>query len=107
VLRLVALGVRHGAQGAGAQEIAETLGYLTIKSMQGLRLTPEQSRAARALLGWSREVLAKKARVHHQTIFGFESGMNCLPTTICQIRRALERAGVAFIDEGSRDLFAS
>jgi len=70
----------------------------------GLTLTPEQSRAARALLGWSREMLARKARVHHQTIGGFESGMNCLPTTTLAIRRALERAGVALIEEGSASL---
>jgi DNA-binding XRE family transcriptional regulator len=34
-------------------------------------MTPAQLRAARALLGWSREDLAKKAGVSDETIKGF------------------------------------
>jgi ribosome-binding protein aMBF1 (putative translation factor) len=62
-------------------------------------------RAARALLGWSREMLAKRAHVHHQTITGLELlGRNCEPSTIDKIRRALERTGVVFVDEGCASL---
>ena len=35
-------------------------------------LTPEQCRAARAVLGWSREDLAQKAGVSAGTVVGFE-----------------------------------
>ena len=35
-------------------------------------LTPAQLRAARALVGWSRETLAEKAGVSAQTVTGFE-----------------------------------
>jgi transcriptional regulator with XRE-family HTH domain len=63
-------------------------------------LTPAQLRAARALVGWSRETLAEKAGVSAQTVTGFELlGADSKISTLNKIRRALETAGVRFIDE--------
>ena len=79
-----------------AQHVGLSPAFAGIRSV-----TPRQIRAARAFVGWSREMLAKKARVHPQTIVWLESGNTCLPTTIYKIHRALQRAGIVFIDEGS------
>ena len=63
-------------------------------------LTPAQLRAARALVGWSRETLAEAAGVSAQTVTGFELlGADSKISTLNKIRRALEAAGVEFIDE--------
>jgi transcriptional regulator with XRE-family HTH domain len=63
-------------------------------------LTPAQLRAARALVRWSRETLAEKAGVSAQTVTGFELlGADSRISTLHKIRRALETAGVRFIDE--------
>ena len=63
-------------------------------------VTPAQLRAARALVGWSREDLANKSGVGAGTIKDFE--LNCSDPkqgTVQKWRRALEAAGVQFIDE--------
>ena len=63
-------------------------------------LTPAQLRAARALVGWSRETLAEKAGVSAQTVTGFELlGADSKISTLHKIKRALEAVGVQFIDE--------
>ena len=63
-------------------------------------LTPAQLRAARSLVGWSREMLAKKAGVSDETIKGFElRGSDPRLSTLHKWKRALEAAGVVFIDE--------
>jgi len=60
---------------------------------------PEQLRAARALIGWSREDLAKKSGVGAGTIKDFElNGSDPKQGTVQKWRRALEQAGVEFID---------
>ena len=62
--------------------------------------TPEQCRAARALLGWSQQDLANQARVGIVTVNQLENGLSQpRPATLDVIRRALETAGVEFIDE--------
>src|SRR5438552_2403956 len=65
-------------------------------------LTPAQLRAARALIGWTRDDLAKKAGVASVTVKGFEYlGADSKISTLQKMRRALETAGVQFIeDEG-------
>jgi transcriptional regulator with XRE-family HTH domain len=56
---------------------------------------PEQCRAGRALLNWSQEELAKRARVAKQTLADFERGARSpYPRTLADIRAALEAAGV-------------
>jgi predicted transcriptional regulator len=65
-------------------------------------MTPAQLRAARALLGWSREELAKKAGVSDESIKGLElRGSDPRLGTVNKWRRALEAAGVQFIDENA------
>ena len=63
-------------------------------------VTPEQCRAARGLLSWSQQDLAKNARVGVVTVHQLEAGLSQpRRSTIEVIRRALEAAGVEFIDE--------
>ena len=66
-------------------------------------LTPDQLRAARSLVKWSREDLAKKSGVAAVTIKGFELlGADSKISTLNKLRRALEGAGVEFIDDGAK-----
>jgi transcriptional regulator with XRE-family HTH domain len=66
-------------------------------------LTPDQLRAARSLVKWSRDDLAKKAGVAAVTIKGFELlGADSKISTLNKLRRALEAAGVEFIDDGAK-----
>jgi transcriptional regulator with XRE-family HTH domain len=59
----------------------------------------QQCRAARALLGWSRDQLAKASDVGPRTLMDFERGTRQPHRrTISDVRRALEEAGVTFID---------
>jgi predicted transcriptional regulator len=62
-------------------------------------LEPRQLRAARALVGWSRQTLADKSGVPRATIEQFEAGKtDPKQTTVHKLRRALERVGVVFQD---------
>ena len=52
------------------------------------------------MLGWSRDQLAKSALVAERTLVDFERGArNPLNRTLADIRRALEDAGIIFIDD--------
>ena len=63
-------------------------------------VSPEQCRAARALLDWSQEELSKKASVGIVTVRQLEAGTHePRRATLDVIRRALVDAGVEFIDE--------
>jgi len=63
-------------------------------------LTPAQLRAARALVGWSRDELAEKSGVAAETVKRFEfRGSDPKLGTVNKWRRALEAAGVEFIEE--------
>ncbi len=60
---------------------------------------PAQCRAARALLDWSQDQLAAESHVGTKTVVDFERGKRTpYPRTLEDIRRALERAGIEFID---------
>lgn len=63
-------------------------------------ITPPQSRAGRALVGWSVPDLAASAQVSADDIEQFEAEV-LLPDTACQraIRAALEAHGVLFLPE--------
>jgi transcriptional regulator with XRE-family HTH domain len=61
-------------------------------------MTPEQSRAARAWLGWSQAELAKRAGVGLSTVQDFERGQRTpIPNNIAAMRRAIETAGVLLL----------
>lgn len=62
-------------------------------------ITPAQSRAARALLDWTQEDLAKAAHLGLSTIRDFEKGRRT-PThnNLLGIKIALESAGIIFIE---------
>ena len=61
-------------------------------------ITPEQSRAARGLLNWSQDELAKAADKGRNTVRHFEAGRQ-IPSdeTLTAFRGAMEKAGVIFI----------
>ena len=62
-------------------------------------ITARQSRAARALLGWTQETLADKAQVALTGLKRRESqnGLEVFESTRDQVRRALEAAGIVFL----------
>jgi transcriptional regulator with XRE-family HTH domain len=63
-------------------------------------MTPAQCRAARGLLKWNQDELAGKASVSAVTIRNFENERSSPQrATLDVMRRALEAAGVQFIDE--------
>jgi transcriptional regulator with XRE-family HTH domain len=65
--------------------------------MAPFMMTPAQCRAARALIDWSRESLAKASRVGLRTIVDFKrSAREPREVTIAALRTALEAAGVEF-----------
>jgi transcriptional regulator with XRE-family HTH domain len=66
---------------------------------QALMLTPAQLRAARALVSWSRDALGEKSGTSPETVTGFETrGSDPKRSTMLKWRRALEAAGVEFLD---------
>jgi predicted transcriptional regulator len=63
-------------------------------------ITPAQCRAARGLIGWSQQELAKNAGVGTVAVHQLETGTSQpRRATLDVVKRALEAAGVEFIDE--------
>jgi transcriptional regulator with XRE-family HTH domain len=62
-------------------------------------ITSRQSRAARALLGWTQETLADKARISLTALKRLESdsGLEVYESTRDQVRRAFEAAGIVLL----------
>jgi ribosome-binding protein aMBF1 (putative translation factor) len=68
--------------------------------MEAEEISPEQCRAARALVSWSQDDLCSRAKVAKRTVQLFELGQRQpYVRTMQALRRALEAAGVEFIDE--------
>jgi transcriptional regulator with XRE-family HTH domain len=68
-------------------------------------ITPEQIRAARALLRLDQAALAQEAGISVVTLRRLEERQGLAkvaPTTVDQVRQALEKAGAEFIDRGVR-----
>jgi len=73
-------------------------------------ITPEQIRAARALLRMDQASLARDAGISVVTLRRLEEqhGLSKVaPATVDQVRRTLEKAGAEFIDRGVRRRGAS
>ncbi|MDQ0471662.1 helix-turn-helix domain-containing protein [Labrys wisconsinensis] len=65
------------------------------------RITAAQIRAARGLLGWSRERLALEAQLEREEVVACENGRGTpVHEQLLRIRRALELAGVVLMSEG-------
>ncbi len=65
-----------------------------------MTISPEQCRAARALLDWSQQDLAGRAKVARKTIADFELGqVKPYPRTLRDVVGAFESAGVAFLPQ--------
>ena len=66
-----------------------------------LVITTEQLRAARGLLGWSQSELAKRAGLSLPTVKRLEGGFGprVSDEARSRLQRAIEAAGVEFIDE--------
>jgi transcriptional regulator with XRE-family HTH domain len=61
-------------------------------------MAPEQSRAARAWLGWSQEELAKRSNVSVNTVRNFERAKKPLHfNSIAAMRQAIEVAGIQLL----------
>jgi transcriptional regulator with XRE-family HTH domain len=71
-------------------------------------MTNEQLRAARGLLGWSQSELASRAGLSLPTVKRLEAGFGPRVSEEARgkLRRAIEAAGIEFIDEngGGRGL---
>lgn len=64
-------------------------------------LTPAQCRAARGLVAWSQDQLAKHADVGNSTVRDFEKGRRIpLDENLAAIGVAFEKAGVIFENDG-------
>jgi transcriptional regulator with XRE-family HTH domain len=63
-------------------------------------ITPALCRAARGLLGWTQDDLAKAARVGLNTLRNFEAGKSApMTNNLGAMQAAFEGAGVEFIPE--------
>lgn len=61
-------------------------------------VTPREVKAARSLLGWTRQKLADRAIVSLNSVVRFEQGVGDPRTsTATALRRALEKAGIEFL----------
>ncbi len=64
-------------------------------------MKPEQSRAAGGWLGWTQGDLAEKARVGLSTVKDHEAGKRTpIQNNLDAMRRALEEAGIQFLENG-------
>jgi transcriptional regulator with XRE-family HTH domain len=78
-----------------SMELWESLSFGNLPLM----VTAAQCRAARGLLGWSQQELARQARVGIVTVHQLETAISQpRRATLEVIRRAFESAGVEFIE---------
>ena len=66
-----------------------------------MQLSPQESRAARGLLKWTLDELAKASLLGISTVKNFENQQReTTPANLAAIRGAFERAGVIFESDG-------
>jgi transcriptional regulator with XRE-family HTH domain len=63
-------------------------------------ITPEQGRAARAMLGWNQRRLAAEANVPLSAVKAWESGRDIRVSVLAAIERTLIAAGILFLEPG-------
>lgn len=70
--------------------------------MSRLIITKEISKAARGLVGWSANELAAESGISPDTVRSFESGRtkNLSAANQDAVQKALEKAGVQFMENG-------
>lgn len=69
--------------------------------LQAVMITPAQIRAARALIGWKQTDLAAASQVSEMSVKNIERGAtDPRVSTLIAIQKALETAGVIFLDPG-------
>jgi transcriptional regulator with XRE-family HTH domain len=69
-----------------------------MRTLTDSNMTPEQSRAARAWLGWSQRELATRAGVSLSTVQDFERGQRTpISNNLAALRRAIQGAGVRLV----------
>ncbi|WP_231850311.1 helix-turn-helix transcriptional regulator [Komagataeibacter medellinensis] len=67
------------------------------------KISPIQSRSARAMLDWNQSRLAEKAGVSRMTVIDFEKEARVPhPNNLLAIQNAFEQAGIEFIDDNGR-----
>src|SRR5690349_6432110 len=72
------------------------------ENIRSNELVPAQIRAARALLAWSQQDLAKQDKVATSTVAEFERGQRTPVANNAEaIRSALEGAGITFLEGGA------
>ena len=67
-----------------------------------ITLTPEASRAARALLAWSIRDLMREANVSPNTVTSLEGGKAIKADTVAKITAAFEAHGVELVADDDR-----
>jgi transcriptional regulator with XRE-family HTH domain len=61
-------------------------------------ITPAQAKAARALLGWSQDDLARRSGVVRRTLMSFETGARePREDTLLRVVETFEQAGIEFV----------
>ena len=65
-----------------------------------MTITPDQCKAARDLLGWSRVKLARVAGVGQTTVYSFEGAAPKSGWILAVLRSTLEASGVEFDEMG-------
>ena len=76
-----------------------TIWYPVNPNRDTVQMTPVQLRMARAAVGWGVRELAAKAGITANTVTRIEKGADAKQSTILALRRALEAAGVIFVEE--------
>ncbi len=67
-----------------------------------MQLSPEACRAARGLLGWSLQELAKATELSFETLSRFENGRPMRGSTAARVIAAFEAMGVDLVSEPDR-----
>ena len=62
-------------------------------------MLPVQCKMARTALGWGVRELAEEAGITANTVTRIENGADAMQSTIDKLQRALEAAGIEFIEE--------